>query len=100
MENSSMAKSKTSKKSKAVRVIAAPAVAEKPAPAPLPSLDSMLRLSLADSFRLLGFSQAHGYRRIAEGKLRTQRDGRRTFVTRQELQRYVEEECVQRGGAT
>lgn len=38
---------------------------------------------------LLGLSRTEFYRRLREGKLRSQKDGRRSYVTADEIDRYV-----------
>lgn len=47
------------------------------------------RYRLPEAFALLGISRAHGYSRIAAGLLRVQKDGRRSFVTADEIDRYT-----------
>jgi excisionase family DNA binding protein len=48
-----------------------------------------LRYSLREVEKLLGLSRSTLYARIAEGKLAIQKDGRRTFVSAVELNRYM-----------
>jgi excisionase family DNA binding protein len=52
---------------------------------PLPQL----RFDIAEVARILRISRATLYGRIREGRICTQKDGRRTFVTAAALQRYV-----------
>jgi excisionase family DNA binding protein len=48
-----------------------------------------LRFDIAEAARILRFSRATLYSRISDGVIRTQKDGRRTYITRAELERYV-----------
>jgi excisionase family DNA binding protein len=48
-----------------------------------------LRFDVAEAARILKFSRATLYNRISDGAIRTQKDGRRTYITRAELERYV-----------
>jgi excisionase family DNA binding protein len=48
-----------------------------------------LRFDIAEAARILKFSRATLYSRISSGAIRTQKDGRRTYITRAELERYV-----------
>jgi excisionase family DNA binding protein len=48
-----------------------------------------LRFNVAEAARILRFSRATRYSRISVGEIRTQKDGRRTYITRAELERYV-----------
>jgi excisionase family DNA binding protein len=48
-----------------------------------------LRFDIAEAARILRFCRATLYNRISEGTIRTQKDGRRTYITRAELERYV-----------
>jgi excisionase family DNA binding protein len=48
-----------------------------------------LRFGIAEAARILKFSRATLYSRISSGAIRTQKDGRRTYITRDELERYV-----------
>lgn len=48
-----------------------------------------LRFDIAGAARILRFSRATLYNRISSGAIRTQKDGRRTYITRAELERYV-----------
>ena len=48
-----------------------------------------LRFEIAEAARILRFSRATLYSRISDGVIRTQKDGRRTYITRAELERYV-----------
>jgi hypothetical protein len=52
---------------------------------PLPHL----RFEIPEAARILRISRAAPYERIREGLITTQKDGRRTFITAAELQRYV-----------
>jgi excisionase family DNA binding protein len=49
----------------------------------------LLHFDIADAARILRFSRATLYNRISSGAIRTQKDGRRTYITRAELERYV-----------
>lgn len=53
---------------------------------PLP----MLRFEIAEAARILRMSRAQLYIRIQEGCIRPQKDGARTYITRAELERYVQ----------
>lgn len=60
---------------------------------PAPTLpDNVVRFSLVDVATITGLSRSSLYQRIAEGRLRIVKDGRRVFVERSELQRYLS--CV------
>jgi excisionase family DNA binding protein len=48
-----------------------------------------LRFDIAEAASILKFSRATLYSRISDGVIRTQKDGRRTYITRAELERYV-----------
>jgi hypothetical protein len=48
------------------------------------------RYSLEEAFELLGISRAVGYLRITEGALNTVGDGRKTFISAVELDRYAD----------
>lgn len=48
-----------------------------------------LRFDIAEAARILKFSRATLYSRVSSGAIRTQKDGRRTYITRAELERYV-----------
>src|SRR5271169_1352976 len=48
-----------------------------------------MRFDLVEAARILRLSRAALYQRIQAGQLRIQKDGRRSFVTAAELQRYV-----------
>ena len=50
----------------------------------------ILRVSIAEGAEILRMSRALLYRRIAEGAIRVQKDGTRSYLTYAELQRYVE----------
>jgi hypothetical protein len=47
------------------------------------------RYPLRDGFRLLGLPRSTGYLKIQSGQLRVQKDGRRAFITAEEIDRYV-----------
>ena len=48
-----------------------------------------IRFDMMEAARILRISRATLYERIKAGELRTQKDGRRSYVTATELQRYV-----------
>jgi excisionase family DNA binding protein len=50
----------------------------------------MLRFEIAEAAQILRMSRAKLYHRIAEGAIHAQKDGGRTYITRVELERYVE----------
>jgi excisionase family DNA binding protein len=52
---------------------------------PLPQL----RFEITEAARILRISRATLYKRIRDGSIATQKDGRRTFITASELHRYV-----------
>ena len=49
-----------------------------------------LRFEVSEAARILRMSRAQLYNRIHDGALKRQKDGARTYVTRAELERYVE----------
>src|SRR2546423_1032064 len=57
-----------------------------PVPDPLPSL----RFEISEAAVILRMSRAQVYTRIQEGSIKPQKDGARTYITRPELERYVE----------
>jgi excisionase family DNA binding protein len=50
-----------------------------------------LRFEISEVARVLRISRATLYQRIRERRITIQKDGRRTFITGSELQRYVNE---------
>jgi excisionase family DNA binding protein len=48
-----------------------------------------IRFDIMEAARILRISRATLYERINAGEIKTQKDGRRSFVTANELQRYV-----------
>jgi len=48
-----------------------------------------LRFDVPEAAQILRMSRAQLYIRIGEGALRAQKDGARTYLTRDELERYV-----------
>jgi excisionase family DNA binding protein len=60
--------------------------AVEPSPAVLPNL----RFEIVEAAQILRMSRAQLYTRIQEGSIRPQKDGARTYITRTELERYVE----------
>jgi excisionase family DNA binding protein len=50
-----------------------------------------IRFDINEAARILRLSRATLYERIRAGQLRVQKDGRRSFITAAELQRYVAE---------
>jgi hypothetical protein len=57
-----------------------------PVPEPLPAL----RFKIGEAALILRMSRAKLYTRIQEGSIKPQKDGARTYITRPELERYVE----------
>lgn len=49
-----------------------------------------LRFEITEAARILRMSRAQLYNRIHAGALMPQKDGARTYITRVELERYVE----------
>jgi excisionase family DNA binding protein len=56
-----------------------------------PSTENLpqMRFDITEASRILRLSRATLYLRIRAGELRTQKDGRRSYVTAEELQRYI-----------
>ncbi len=48
-----------------------------------------IRFDMTETARILRISRATLYERIKSGEIKTQKDGRRSYVTENELQRYV-----------
>jgi hypothetical protein len=48
-----------------------------------------IRFDITEASRILRMSRASLYERIRLGEIRSQKDGRRSYVTAAELQRYV-----------
>ena len=48
-----------------------------------------IRFDMMEAARIRRISRATLYERIKAGEIRTQKDGRRSYVTATELQRYV-----------
>lgn len=48
-----------------------------------------LRFAVAEAAQILRMSRAQLYNRIHDGSIRPQKDGARTYITRAELERYV-----------
>ena len=48
-----------------------------------------LRFDIPEAARILRLSRATLYDRIRSGQIKTQQDGRRSYITTEELQRYV-----------
>ena len=57
-----------------------------PVPNPFPAL----RFEVSEAAAMLRMSRAQIYIRIQQGAIRPQKDGARTYITRPELERYVE----------
>jgi excisionase family DNA binding protein len=55
----------------------------------LPALPS-LRFEVSEAAQILRMSRAQLYNRIHDGSLKPQKDGARTYITRTELERYVQ----------
>lgn len=56
------------------------------------------RYPIPEAFSLLGLPRSSGYERVAKGLIRVQKDGRRSYVTAEEMDRYVRSNC-QPGGS-
>ena len=54
-------------------------------------IDSLpqLRFDINEATRILRLSRATLYERIRAGLIQTQKDGRRSYITAEDLQRYV-----------
>ena len=50
----------------------------------------MLRFEVNEAAQILRMSRAQLYNRIHDGSLKPQKDGARTYITRAELERYVQ----------
>ena len=48
------------------------------------------RFDITEASRILRMSRASLYERVRLGQIKTQKDGRRSYITAVELQRYVE----------
>jgi hypothetical protein len=54
------------------------------------SLLPSLRFEISEAAQILRMSRAQLYNRIHGGTIKPQKDGARTYITRVELERYVE----------
>jgi excisionase family DNA binding protein len=52
-----------------------------------------IRVSIAEAAALLRMSRAQLYNRISDGVIKSHKDGARTYITRRELERYVDSCC-------
>jgi hypothetical protein len=59
-------------------------------PPAIPDSLPALRFEIPEAARILRMSRAQLYNRICEGSIKPQKDGARTYITRAELERYVE----------
>ena len=50
----------------------------------------LLRFEVSEAAQILRMSRAQLYNRIHDGSLKPQKDGARTYITRAELERYVQ----------
>ena len=57
---------------------------------PVPDSLPALRFEMSEAARILRMSRAQLYTRIRERSIKPQKDGARTYITRPELERYVE----------
>ena len=57
-----------------------------------------LRFEILEAAQILRMSRAQLYNRIHEGTINPQKDGSRTYITRVELERYIESCNSQRNG--
>jgi hypothetical protein len=60
---------------------------------------SPLRLDVVEAAQILRMSRAQLYNRTQDGSINPQKDGTRTYITRAELERYVEGCSAIKGGA-
>ena len=74
--------------------------APKPALSPNRTLPIALRVGIAEASALLRMSRAQLYNRIGDGTIKVHKDGARTYITRAELDRYVEACSESRGLAS
>jgi excisionase family DNA binding protein len=58
-----------------------------------PALPS-LRFEVSEAAQILRMSRAQLYNRIHDGSLKPQKDGARTYITRVELERYVQARSI------
>ncbi len=65
-------------------------VNERQCESPRPPDIVSLRFDMAEAAKILRMSRAQLYKRIKSGTLRPQKDGARTYITRVELERYVQ----------
>jgi len=49
-----------------------------------------LRFEISEAAQILRMSRAQLYNRINDGAIKPQKDGARTYITRVELERYVQ----------
>lgn len=49
-----------------------------------------IRFDITEASRILRMSRASLYERVRLGQIKTQKDGRRSYITAVELQRYVD----------
>jgi excisionase family DNA binding protein len=64
--------------------------ARKPEVEAVPLALPPLRFAVTEAAQILRMSRAQLYIRIHEGSLKPQKDGARTYITRTELERYVQ----------
>jgi excisionase family DNA binding protein len=57
---------------------------------PTPVVPLHLRFEIREAAEILRMSRAQLYNRISDGAIKSQKDGARTYITRSELERYVE----------
>jgi hypothetical protein len=57
---------------------------------PTPPVLLQLRFGIREAAEILSMSRAQLYIRISDGAIKPQKDGARTYITRTELERYVE----------
>ena len=56
----------------------------------VPPISLQLRFEIREAAQILRMSRAQLYNRINDGAIKPQKDGARTYITRSELERYVE----------
>jgi hypothetical protein len=62
--------------------------ASRPQAKPLPTLGSKVRYTIPEARHLLGMSVSLIYQRLNAGELQAANDGRRRYITDQEIRRY------------